>query len=232
MSTIYATSRTGTCRPPAHSPLKMIVVSENLLSATLVQEKLAAAGLRAEVRNTLEAAVQLSADPRPVVLWIVSWPNEYALLEHASACAQSVPLLILGTGCPPSVQSQLLLAGARGYVDHSEGWDALLQALTQIAAGGRCFSPEILCQSIDLLQKGNLQEAQHATGSLTTREQLIANMVVHGACNKDIAVQLHLSESTVKTHLQHIFAKLGVSSRLALALHILKANPATLPSAG
>jgi DNA-binding NarL/FixJ family response regulator len=224
MSMISAAPQAGTCRP-TRSPQLAIVVSENLLSATLVQEKFALSGLRVGVRNTLESAMQVSADPRPVVVWIVSWPNEHALLHQAEACAQVMPLLVLGTGCPASVQSQLLLAGARGYVDHSEGWEALQQAVTQIAAGRRRFSPEILCQSIDLLQRGDARQTQRATAGLTAREQLIANMVVRGACNKEIAVQLNLSESTVKTHLQHIFAKLGVSSRLALALILLKANP-------
>lgn len=221
MSMISSTSTPNQARP-AKALVQVIVVSDNLLSSELVKEKLSSGGLNAEMRSTLEDALHCGGEPRPVVVWMLAWPHEHNLLDRVDAYAKALPLLVLGTGCPQSVQAHLLLAGVRGYVDHREGWETLQQALAQVAAGGRRYSQDILCQSIDLLQKTNAGEAHRPSSILTPREKLIANMVVHGACNKDIAQQLNLSESTVKSHMQHIFVKLGVGSRLALALHMLK----------
>ncbi len=53
-------------------------------------------------------------------------------------------------------------------------------------------------------------------GILTQRELQIANLVAQGRCNKQIAVQLQISEWTVSTHLRRVFAKLGVDSRAAM----------------
>jgi DNA-binding NarL/FixJ family response regulator len=54
-------------------------------------------------------------------------------------------------------------------------------------------------------------------GSLTRREHQIAELLSEGKTNRQLAEQLFLSEKTVETHLSHIFAKLGVSSRTAAA---------------
>jgi DNA-binding CsgD family transcriptional regulator len=55
-------------------------------------------------------------------------------------------------------------------------------------------------------------------GGLTPREADVAGLVARGATNAEIARSLHVAEATVKTHLTHIFAKLGVRSRTQLAL--------------
>jgi len=167
------------------------------------------------------------ADPSAVVVWNFSWPHQQVMLKSLDAYTKVLKLLVLGSGCPDSVQSDMLLAGARGYVDHSEGWQALLRSLQQVVAGERCFRQDILFRGIDRLQRGDASAVHRRSAVLTPREKHIVNMVVHGACNKDIAQQLDVSESTVKSHLQHIFTKTGVSSRLALALYTLRNEEST-----
>jgi ATP/maltotriose-dependent transcriptional regulator MalT len=63
-----------------------------------------------------------------------------------------------------------------------------------------------------------------AEESLTTREIEVLALVARGASNKEIARQLHISESTVKTHLIHIFGKLGVADRTAAVTTALRQN--------
>jgi DNA-binding NarL/FixJ family response regulator len=55
---------------------------------------------------------------------------------------------------------------------------------------------------------------------LTPRERDIARLVSNGACNKNIARELNISERTVKAHLTTIFQKLGIADRLHLALYV------------
>jgi DNA-binding CsgD family transcriptional regulator len=59
-------------------------------------------------------------------------------------------------------------------------------------------------------------------GSLTEAELRVVRLVSEGMANKAIAQALHLSRFTVETHLKHVFAKVGVSSRAALAAHAVR----------
>ena len=61
-----------------------------------------------------------------------------------------------------------------------------------------------------------------APASLTPREQQIAEAIATGRSNRDIAAQLGITEQTVKNHLTNIFGKVGVGSRLQLALALVK----------
>jgi DNA-binding CsgD family transcriptional regulator len=60
---------------------------------------------------------------------------------------------------------------------------------------------------------------------LTGRELEVARLVMTGKTNREIAAELFLSEKTVETHLSHAFAKLGVSSRAALAGVLARGTP-------
>ena len=65
-----------------------------------------------------------------------------------------------------------------------------------------------------------------AQPALTPRERQIASYIADGRSNRDIAVQLGISEQTVKNHLTNIFEKVGVDNRLQLALAMLKRGAA------
>jgi DNA-binding NarL/FixJ family response regulator len=69
-------------------------------------------------------------------------------------------------------------------------------------------------------EKGGRTVSPAAT--LTPRELQVVASIVDGATNKDIGNQFGLSEQTVKNHLAHVFDKLGVSSRLELALYAIR----------
>ena len=64
-----------------------------------------------------------------------------------------------------------------------------------------------------------------ADAGLTGRELEVARLVMTGKTNREIAAELFLSEKTVETHLSHAFAKLGVSSRAALASVLARGAP-------
>jgi DNA-binding NarL/FixJ family response regulator len=67
-----------------------------------------------------------------------------------------------------------------------------------------------------------VEERIDRLGALTTRELQIARAVAEGRGNRDIATQLGITEQTVKNHLTSVFEKVGVASRLQLALAILR----------
>ncbi|AMB58678.1 response regulator [Microterricola viridarii] len=98
-------------------------------------------------------------------------------------------------------------AGASGYLLKDAPPAELIAAVRAAAAGESAISP-----AIELL----LQSRADAAGSpLTLREAEVLGLVAEGQSNREIGKRLFLSEATVKSHLVHIFTKLGVSSRTA-----------------
>jgi DNA-binding CsgD family transcriptional regulator len=80
-------------------------------------------------------------------------------------------------------------------------------------------SSGVLAESSGPAQPGRRRPARQTTGwaSLTEREQAVAALAAAGRSNPEIARRLYISRETVQTHLKHIFEKLGVDSRTALA---------------
>jgi DNA-binding NarL/FixJ family response regulator len=112
---------------------------------------------------------------------------------------------------------QVVKLGARGLVLKGESTDRLFSAIRSVANGELAFSPDIA----DRVVQAMAAEPQMAVSSLvrlSDRERQIAVLVARGMKNKDIAGELHISENTVKRHLQSIFSKTGVRDRLELAV--------------
>lgn len=99
-------------------------------------------------------------------------------------------------------------AGARGYVLKDAPEDELLHAVRIIDAGSRYLSPPVGAKLADF----------RSSPAMTEREQQVLRLLAKGYANKEIGTQLEISESTVKTHVAAVIAKLGVTSRTEAAL--------------
>ena len=96
-------------------------------------------------------------------------------------------------------------AGASGYVLKDAPPDAIARAVREAAAGRLALSPELSERVVQVLRAPRVR--------LTDREHEVLRLLDTGASNPQIAKALFVTEATVKTHLVHIFAKLGVDSR-------------------
>ena len=94
------------------------------------------------------------------------------------------------------------------------------------AAFLECGAPRLADQAASELRRLGLRVARAGAraGTLSAREQEIAELVGIGRTNREIAAELHLSESTVENHLSRVYRKLGISSRAALAALISGGN--------
>ncbi|WP_288468690.1 response regulator transcription factor [uncultured Curtobacterium sp.] len=98
-------------------------------------------------------------------------------------------------------------AGASGYLLKDAPPEELVAAVRAAASGQSALAPAIA---------GRLMARMRAPRvSLSTREIEVLRLVADGASNGEVARRLHISEATVKSHLVHVFSKLGVASRTA-----------------
>jgi DNA-binding NarL/FixJ family response regulator len=100
-------------------------------------------------------------------------------------------------------------AGADGYLLKQASRDELCAAVRTVARGGAALSPAVAAKVLTRMR------GESSGGGLSSREIDVLTAVARGHSNKQVARQLHLSEATVKTHLLHIYAKLGVADRTA-----------------
>ena len=102
-------------------------------------------------------------------------------------------------------------AGAAGYLLKDAPPDRIVAAVRDAAAGRLVLSPELAARLVEAMQSPRVK--------LTARELEVLRMLETGASNREIARALFITEATVKTHLVHVFEKLGVDSRArAIAL--------------
>ena len=142
--------------------------------------------------------------------------------EHIEVCTAYPDVKILVLSANPNFNEgmTLLQKGVRGYGNLYMQKVHLLQALSTIKNNAVWLYPELM-QSLILLGT-NAVVNEGALETLSTREREVAKEIEKGASNKEIASALGITERTVKAHLSHVYEKLGVSDRLALAMLLRK----------
>src|SRR5712691_3706914 len=158
-------------------------------------------------------AVALARQLKPDVLLLDLMMPKVPGLEVLRELSQDeVPVctILLTAAIQTFEVTRALQLGARGVVLKESPPDVLLRSIRSVCKGQYWVGSDILAQF------GQLQNQR--TSSLTTREAEVIAAIRAGNSNKEIATKLSISEETVKRHLSNIYAKMGVSSRLELAL--------------
>jgi two-component system, NarL family, nitrate/nitrite response regulator NarL len=171
-------------------------------------------------------AVKLVKQLKPDILLLdLSMPKHPGLeaLRDLSQPANATPVrvILLTAAAEKSQIVEALQLGARGVVLKDSATQLLLKAIQTVMAGEYWVGRESvsnLVQYLRTLMQSSHDEARQRKFGLTPREIEIVSAVVAGYSNKEIAEYFKISEDTVKHHLSNIFDKLGVSTRLELAL--------------
>jgi DNA-binding NarL/FixJ family response regulator len=112
-----------------------------------------------------------------------------------------------------------LKAGARGFLLKGAGTDLLVQAIHAAANGDALIAPNITARLLAAFSDTRLgRPPVQPLEPLTTREEEILRTVAQGRTNSEIATDLHISLSTVKTHLTSIMTKLHARNRVELVM--------------
>ncbi|PRY39453.1 response regulator [Umezawaea tangerina] len=104
--------------------------------------------------------------------------------------------------------------GASGFLTKDAGPELLVEAVRAAAKGNALISPEV---TLRLLEQFSRPDRAAERTRLTAREQDVVREVARGLTNQEIAVELHMSLSTVKTHLTSVTSKLGARNRVEIA---------------
>jgi DNA-binding NarL/FixJ family response regulator len=157
------------------------------------------------------AAVRLTVELEPeVVLMDLRMPvmDGVTAVREIKARRPGVQVLILTTYDSDADILPAIEAGATGYLLKDTSREELYRAIRAAAKGEPVLAPTVAARLI-----GRMREP--AEEKLSSRELEVLHWVAGGASNSDIASRLHISQATVKSHLIHIFGKLGVSDRTA-----------------
>ncbi len=142
---------------------------------------------------------------------------------------KSVKFLVVGSNWPEEKQIEIMLHGAAGYCEATESTAIIKRAIECILKGDiwirRGLVPKVIGSLTNLrrgqvsnLKPGNYLETMKRLETLSVREIEVADLIQSGENNKRIAMELNISERTVKAHLSSIFRKLEVDDRLHLAI--------------
>jgi DNA-binding NarL/FixJ family response regulator len=111
-------------------------------------------------------------------------------------------------------------SGARGYVLKARDAEHLIQTVRLVASGNMVIDPQLVVALAEELS--DAKEKDRKADTLTAREVEVLQLLAFGHTNRDIAEKLFISPDTVKTHLEHIFEKLGASDRTAAVAEALR----------
>jgi two-component system, NarL family, nitrate/nitrite response regulator NarL len=146
-------------------------------------------------------------------------PGMDALRELSTADEALKTKIIVLTAAVERIQIvQALQMGARGVVMKEAATQLLMKAIRTVMAGQYWIGREAVGDIVDFMRTNASGEKPPRNFGLTKREMEILAAIVAGLSNKEIARRFTLSEDTVKHHLTNIFDKVGVASRLELAL--------------
>jgi DNA-binding NarL/FixJ family response regulator len=201
----------------AGAPINVLLIEAQTLTRIGIKAVLADVDGVAVVGEAGDAAAgfRLFTDLKPdVVILGLRFPDSCTIddLDNYFVENPKAKIIVLADHAGDSEINRALKKGALGYICKDVEPDELVKAIRTVSSGRRYLPLEIA---------GILGE--HAGyEQLTAAEESVLRMIVGGMSNKEIAFALDISENTVKTHVQNIFGKIGVSDRTSAATTAIK----------
>lgn len=171
-----------------------------------------------------DATVAAARGEPEAVFWVDARSHDW--IEALRHERPERPLVALSLTPSESEGLRMFEAGARGYC-HMLAVPPLLQQVDVVVRnGGLWVGPELMVRAAAAVSQAGAApaDALMPIDCLTPRERAVAEQVVRGASNKEVACALGITLRTVKAHMGAIFDKLGVRDRLQLVLALRKAS--------
>ncbi|HRQ38877.1 MAG TPA: response regulator transcription factor [Chloroflexota bacterium] len=196
------------------------VVREGLAGMLAGQDDFEVVGLAADGSTAVTLTLSLSPD---VTLMDLRMPglDGVGAIEAIKKAQPDAHILVLTTYDSDADIVRAVAAGATGYLLKDAPREELFRAIRAVARGESVLSPAVASRLMTRMRAP-------AEENLSAREIEVLQLVAKGASNQQIGKELHISTATVKSHLIHIFNKLGVDGRTAAVTVALEKGIITL----
>ena len=197
----------------SESPVRVLIVDDHPVVRDGLRgifESTAEFEVAGEAGNGAEAVTRARALKPDVVLMDLRMPDVDGVtaIKRLAELGLDTRVLVLTTYDTDSDVVPAIEAGATGYLLKDAPRDELLRAVRAAARGESVLSPSVATRLVG-------QVRAPAREPLSQRELDVLGLIARGSSNRETARRLFISEATVKTHVLHIFAKLGVNDRAA-----------------
>ena len=177
-----------------------------------------------EAKDGKEALASLSAIQYDLILLDIQMPvmGGVEFLEEKRKLGSDVPVIILTMSDDIAVIRKTIEYGVKSYIMKDSSRKEMLQVIKNTLEN-KAYFPKEISELLNNKQDGkNISECS-TRPDLTQRERLILTQVVRGSMSKEIAIDMGITERTVKAHLTNIYRKLGASSRAeAVSIALVK----------
>ena len=183
----------------------LVTICERLADVTVV-------GTAADGAQALTAVAECSPD---VVLMDLRMPRMDGIeaTGHITAEHPGTHVVVLTTYSDDESVSAALAAGALGYLTKDAGREDIERALRAAARGQALLDPAVHGRLVAMARRQPVRAPDQPPDGLTAREAEVLGHLAQGLSNTEIARTLYVSEATVKTHINRIFAKTGSRDR-------------------
>ncbi len=209
-------------QPVPKNPITVLIVDDHemvrlgLSQMLSTYPELAVVGTASNAQEALDKSFELKPD---VLLLDLRLPDKegYEVCREVRSKLANTRVLVLTSYTDDERVFESIAAGANGYVLKEIGSDELVETIVKVSEGKSILSPSITDRVLDRVKVKQEDSPEKRMLLLTRQELRVLALVAEGKTNKEIGLELNLSDKTVKNYMSNVMEKLVVNRRTEAA---------------